>query len=283
MAEISAKLVKELRDKTGAGMTDCKKALEQSGGDIEKAIEYLRKQGAAIAAKRADREAKEGAIAIAKTPDDKRAAMVEVNCETDFVARNEGFLRFANAVANAALQRKIATVEALSAVQLDAEFDNLPIAQAIEMMTGKLGEKIVVSRLALLEATDGVISSYLHPGSRLGTLVHLTGVNGNNGSIAKEIAMQVAAAAPLALTRADLPKETIEKETEILREQAKNEGKPPQVIERIVSGRLEKFYQEVVLLDQPFFKDSDKTIADLLKEAGAVEVKRFVRFQLGER
>ncbi|MCS6989355.1 MAG: translation elongation factor Ts [Chloroherpetonaceae bacterium] len=283
MAEISAKLVKELRDKTGAGMADCKKALEQSGGDIEKAIEHLRKQGAAIAAKRADREAKEGAIVIAKTPDDKLAVMVEVNCETDFVARNESFLKFANAVANAALERKISTLEALSQIQLGADFDHLPVSQAIETMTGKLGEKIVVSRISLLEASEGVISSYIHPGSRLGTMVHLTGVNGNNGNIGKEIAMQVAASAPLALTRADLPKETIEKEAEILREQAKNEGKPPQVIERIVNGRLEKFYQEVVLLDQPYFKDSDKSIAELLKEAGSVEVKRFVRFQLGER
>lgn len=283
MAEISAKLVKELRDKTNAGMADCKKALEQSGGDIEKAIEYLRKQGAAAAAKRADREAKEGAVVIASTPDNKLAVMVEVNCETDFVARNEGFLNFANAVAKAALNAKAATLDALLKVTLGSEFDNLPVSQAVEMMTGKLGEKIAVSRISLIESTDGVIVSYVHPGAKLASLVHLTGVNGNISTIGKDIAMQVAAAAPIALTRAEVPKEKIEKEAEILREQAQNEGKPAQVIERIVNGRLEKYYQEVVLLDQPFIKDGGKSVAELLKEAGSVEVKGFARFQLGEK
>jgi elongation factor Ts len=283
MAEISAKLVKELRDKTNAGMADCKKALEQSDGDIEKAIEYLRKQGAAAAAKRADREAKEGAVVIASTPDNKLAVMVEVNCETDFVARNEGFLNFANAVARAALNAKAATLDALLKVTLGSEFDNLPVSQAVEMMTGKLGEKIAVSRVSLIESTDGVIVSYVHPGAKLASLVHLTGVNGNISTIGKDIAMQVAAAAPIALTRAEVPKEKIEKEAEILREQAKNEGKPAQVIERIVNGRLEKYYQEVVLLDQPFIKDGGKSVAELLKEAGSVEVKGFARFQLGEK
>jgi len=283
MAEISAKLVKELRDKTNAGMADCKKALEQSGGDIEKAIEYLRKQGAAAAAKRADREAKEGAVVIASTPDNKLAVMVEVNCETDFVARNEGFLNFANAVAKAALNAKAATLDALLKVTLGSEFDNLPVSQAVEMMTGKLGEKIAVSRISLLESTDGVVVSYIHPGAKLASLVHLTGVNGNFGTIGKDIAMQVAAAAPIALTRAEVPKDKIEKEAEILREQAQNEGKPAQVVERIVNGRLEKYYQEVVLLDQPFIKDGGKSVAELLKEAGSVEVKGFARFQLGEK
>ncbi|MFQ3596807.1 MAG: translation elongation factor Ts [Chloroherpetonaceae bacterium] len=283
MAEISAKLVKELRDKTNAGMADCKKALEQSDGDIEKAIEYLRKQGAAAAAKRADREAKEGAVVIVSTPDNKCAVMVEVNCETDFVARNEGFLNFANAIAQLALQTKASTLEALLKATLGSEFDHLPVSQAVEMMTGRLGEKIAVSRLSLIESTDGVVVSYIHPGAKLASLVHLKGVNGNIGTIGKDIAMQVAAAAPIALTRAEVPKDKIEKEAEILREQAQNEGKPAQVVERIVNGRLEKYYQEVVLLDQPFIKDGGKSVADLLKEAGSVEVKGFARFQLGEK
>ncbi len=283
MAEISAKLVKALRDKTNAGMADCKKALEQSGGDIEKAIEYLRKQGAAAAAKRADREAIEGAVVTASTPDNKVAVMVEVNCETDFVARNESFLNFAHAVAQLALQTKSATLQALAQAKLGSEFDNLSVSEAVEMMTGRLGEKIAISRIALIESTDGVVVSYTHPGSKLASLVHLTGVNGNIGTIGKDIAMQVAAAAPLALTRAEVPKEKIEKEAEILREQARNEGKPPQIVERIVNGRLEKYYQEVVLLDQPFIKDGGKSVAELLKEAGSVEVKGFARFQLGEK
>lgn len=264
-------------------MADCKKALEQSGGDIEKAIEYLRKQGAAAAAKRADREAIEGAVVTASTPDNKVAVMVEVNCETDFVARNESFLNFANAVAQLALQTKCATLEALAQAKLGHEFNNLSVSEAIDMMTGRLGEKIAISRIALIESTDGVVVSYVHPGSKLASLVHLTGINGNIGTIGKDIAMQVAAAAPLALTRADIPKEKIEKETEILREKAQNEGKPAQVIERIVNGRLEKYYQEVVLLDQPFIKDGGKSVADLLKDAGSVEVKGFARFQLGEK
>ncbi len=282
MAEISAKLVKELRDKTNAGMADCKKALEQSGSDIEKAIEYLRKQGAAAAAKRADREAKEGAIVVASSPDNKLAVMVEVNCETDFVARNEGFLNFANAVAQLALQTKSSTLESLLKATLGSEFDHLPVSQAVEMMTGRLGEKIAISRLSLIESTDGVVVSYIHP-AKLASLVHLSGVNGNIGTIGKDIAMQVAAAAPIALTREDVPKEKLEKEAEILREQAQNEGKPAQVIERIVNGRLEKYYQEVVLLDQPFIKDGGKSVAELLKEAGSVQVKGFARFQLGEK
>ncbi len=283
MAEISAKLVKELRDKTGAGMSDCKKALEQSGGDIEKAIEYLRKQGAAAAAKRADREAQEGVVVVASTPDYKAAVMVEVNCETDFVARNEAFLKFAHAVVHAALHARASTVETLLQVPLGSEFDNLPVSQAVEVMTGKLGEKIAIRRISLMESTDGIVVSYVHPGARLASLVHLTGIDGNIGTIGKDIAMQVAAAAPIALTRADVPKEQIDKEVEILRTQAQNEGKPAHVIDRIVSGRLEKFYQEVVLLDQPFIKDGGKSVAELLKEAGSVEVKAFARFQLGEK
>jgi elongation factor Ts len=283
MAEISAKLVKELRDKTNAGMADCKKALEHSEGNIEKAIEYLRKQGAAAAAKRADREAKEGAVVVASSPDNKRAAMVEVNCETDFVARNDGFLNFANTISAVALANKTQSLDTLLNVRLGAEFDHLSVSQAVEMMTGKLGEKIAVSRVALLESQEGIVVSYIHPGSKLGALVHLSGLNGNSGTIEKDIAMQVAAAAPLALTRAEVPKENIEKEAEILRVQAQNEGKPAQVVERIVNGRLEKYYQEVVLLDQPFIKDGGKSVAELLKEAGSVEIKAFARFQLGEK
>lgn len=287
MAEISAKLVKELRDKTGAGMADCKKALEASGGDMEAAIKWLRERGAAAAAKRADREAREGIIAVAQAEDKKAAAMVEVNCETDFVARSEAFVQFANDVAALALKHRAKTLEALLELTLGGEF-NTTVAKAAEIMVGKVGEKVEVSRVALLESQDGTVVAYTHPGAKLASLVELSGLNGKDDPIAKDIAMQVAAAAPVALDRNSVPKELIEKEAEIYRQQALNEKKPAAVVERIVAGRIEKMYQDVALLEQPFIKDSSKTVTEVLKEASqrlqaTLSVQQFVRFQLGER
>jgi elongation factor Ts len=287
MAEISAKLVKDLRDKTGAGMADCKKALEAAGGDMDAAIKWLRERGAAAAAKRADREAKEGIIAVAQTADKTAAAMVEVNCETDFVARSEGFVAFANEVAALALQHRTKTLKDLLDLTIGGEF-NTSVAKAAEIMVGKVGEKVEISRMALLEAPNGMVVAYIHPGAKLASLVHITGLNGKDDPIGKDIAMQVAAAAPVALERHSVPKELIEKETEIYRQQALNEKKPAAVVEKIVAGRVEKMYQEVVLLEQPFIKDNSKTVTEILKEASErlhapLSVKEFVRFQLGER
>ncbi|MCS7211922.1 MAG: translation elongation factor Ts [Chloroherpetonaceae bacterium] len=287
MAEISAKLVKELRDRTGAGMADCKKALEATEGDMEAAIKWLRERGAAAAAKRADREAKEGIIAVAQTDDKKAAAMVEVNCETDFVARSEAFVNFANEVAALALKYRTKTREALLELTMGGEF-NTSVAKAAEIMVGKVGEKVEISRVALLEAQEGIVVAYTHPGAKLASLVHLSGLNGKDDPIAKDIAMQVAAAAPVALDRKSVPKEMIEREAEIYRQQALNEKKPEAVIERIVAGRIEKMYQDVALLEQPFIKDSSKTVTEVLKEASerlqaTLTVHQFVRFQLGEK
>ncbi|MFN3387261.1 MAG: translation elongation factor Ts [Candidatus Thermochlorobacter sp.] len=287
MAEISAKLVKDLRDKTGAGMSDCKKALEATNGDMESAIKWLRERGAAAAAKRADREAKEGVIAIAQAENKSAAAIVEVNCETDFVARSEGFVAFANEVAQLALKHRVKTLNELLELTIGGEF-NVSVAKAAEIMVGKVGEKVEVSRMALVEAPDGVVVAYTHPGAKLASLVYLSGLNGKDDPIAKDIAMQVAAAAPVALERSSVPKELIEKEAEIYRQQALNEKKPAAVVEKIVAGRIEKMYQDVALLEQPFIKDNSKTVAEILKEASeqlhtTLSVKQFVRFQLGER
>lgn len=287
MAEISAKLVKDLRDKTGAGMADCKKALEAAGGDMDGAIKWLRERGAAAAAKRADREAKEGIIAIAQTENKSAAAIVEVNCETDFVARSEGFVSFANQVAQLALQHRAKSLNELLELTIGGEF-NTSVAKAAEIMVGKVGEKVEVSRMALIEAPDGVVIAYTHPGAKLASLVYMTGLNGKDDPIAKDIAMQVAAAAPVALERNSVPKELIEKEAEIYRQQALNEKKPAAIVEKIVAGRIEKMYQDVALLEQPFIKDNSKTVTEILKEASerlhtTLSVKHFVRFQLGER
>ncbi|RFM25546.1 MAG: elongation factor Ts [Candidatus Thermochlorobacter aerophilum] len=287
MAEISAKLVKDLRDKTGAGMADCKKALEATGGDMDAAIKWLRERGAAAAAKRADREAKEGIIAVAQAEDKSAAAMVEVNCETDFVARNEEFVAFANEVATLALKHRTKNLKDLLELTIGGEF-NTSIAKATEIMVSKVGEKVEISRVALLEAPDGAVFAYTHPGAKLASLVYITGLNGKDDPIAKDIAMQVAAAAPVALERQSVPKELIEREAEIYRQQALNDKKPAAVVEKIVSGRIEKMYQDIVLLEQPFIKDNSKTVTEILKEASerlhtTLAIKQFVRFQLGER
>jgi elongation factor Ts len=279
MAEISAKSVKELRDKTGAGMADCKKALEAANGDMEGAVKWLRERGAAAAAKRADKDAKEGKVVVSLSADAKSAALVEVNCETDFVARGDDFSKFAKAVADLAL--------AILEVALGGEFGSDSVAKMIEVLTGKLGEKIAVSRVAYFENAEGQIVSYIHIGDKVGALVNVSGVK-NGSTIGKDIALQIVSSSPLVIERSQVPRESIDKEIEILRQQAINEGKKEQIVDKIVSGRLEKYYQEVVLLEQPFFRESDKSIKDLIAEAsktqGApIEVKEFVRFQLGEK
>lgn len=290
MAEISAKTVKDLRDKTGAGMMECKKALEETGGDIEKAIEYLRKRGAAMAAKRADREAKEGLIAVECSADQSAAVMVEVNCETDFVARSEDFTKFAKAVAVLALAECPQSKDELLSKTMNGEFAGQTVATTMESMVGKVGEKIEISRLAVIKTNGGLVTPYVHPGSKLAALVELATDNKPDAvqTLAKDLAMQVAASAPLVKDRSEVPTENIEREREIFRQQALGEGKPEKVIDRIISGKIEKYYQDVVLLEQAFIKDGTKTVSDVLKEISTnsnakIELKSFTRFQLGER
>jgi elongation factor Ts len=274
---ISASDVKRLREITGVGMMDCKKALEEANGDFDAAIDLLRKKGQKVAAKRAERDAKEGLVADAARAGHNVAVIAEINCETDFVARNEEFGQFATDVAQLVLDKQPADLEAL----LDLEYkDGRTIAEALTDMAGRIGEKIDIRRFAILSATEGEIVTYIHPGSRLGVLVEVFG-NGDLQAIGRDVAMQVAAMNPVATDRDEVPQEIRDKELEIGRETARNEGKPEQILEKIAQGKLDRYYKDNVLVEQPFVKDSSKTVREMLKEQGA-GVKRFVRFALGD-
>nr|BAL57347.1 elongation factor EF-Ts [uncultured Gammaproteobacteria bacterium] len=275
MTNITAALVKELRERTGSGMMECKKALAEAGGDLEAAVEILRKAGLAKADKKRDRTAAEGRIAIQISQDGKQAVMLEVNSETDFVAKNEDFLKFVDRVSARALQSGAATVEELLAVPLDQ--GGPTIEEARRELVAKLGENINVRRLARLETETATLASYLH-GSRIGVLVE---VQGGGAELARDIAMHIAACKPLWIRAQDAPPEVLAKEREIFLAQAEASGKPQNVIDKMVEGRVRKYLQEVTLLEQPFIKDPERSVAELLKEAGA-EVIRFVRFEVGE-
>jgi elongation factor Ts len=275
---ITLDLVKQLREKTGAGMGDCKKALEESGGDMQAAIEYLRKKGAASAAKRADRVAKEGIVYATVTPDGKRAAIVEVNCETDFVARNEEFGAFARAVADAI----IATGATEGDVLWNYSLGDKTLGNMRDEVLAKFNERIELRRAEYLE-TSGTLAAYNHAGNRLAVVLDVNATLWPDNQTLRDIAMQVAAMNPLYVRREDVPQETIAKELEISREQALREGKKPEIAERIAANRLEKFFQEQCLLEQTFVKDAGKTVADVLAALGGdVTVVRFRRYALGE-
>ncbi len=274
---VTAKDVKKLRDATGVGMMDCKKALQEADGDFDRAVEILRKKGQKVAAKRADREADEGLVVTAIAGDNKSAAIAEVNCETDFVARNDEFSSFANRIAERVLTERPEDAEALLALKYE---DGTTVERALTNLTGKIGEKIAIRRFRLLDSEVGKIISYVHPGSRLGVLVDLTG-NGDLKDVGRDVAMQVAALDPVATFREEVPEEVQEKEQEIAREAALREGKPEHIIDRIAEGKLERFFTDNVLVEQAFVKDASKSVQDVLDEAG-VEIKRFVRFALGD-
>ena len=274
---ISAKDVKRLRDMTGVGMMDCKKALEEADGDFDKAVELLRKKGQKVAAKRADREANEGLIVTALSSDAAVGAIAEVNCETDFVARNEEFAAFASRIVDLVLEERPNSLDELN----DTELENgKTVEQAVVELTGKIGEKIDVRRFAILKSEGGRVVSYIHPGSRLGVLVDIKG-NGQVEDAGLDVAMQVAALNPIATRTDEVPQDLKDKELEIAREAAKAEGKPDHIIDRIAEGKLERYYKDHVLVEQPFVKDSSMTVKEMLKQSGA-EIERFVRFALGE-
>lgn len=274
---ITAADVNKLRQLTGAGMMDCKKALTESNGDMDAAVDYLRKKGQKISAARADRDAKEGAV-IAKTSADKKSGVVVlISCETDFVAKNEDFVAFANQVADIALANKPADAEALKALDMNG----LPVSERLVEQMGKIGEKIDVSRYELLEGDN--IVPYIHAGNRLGVLVSLTTNPSESNFVAgKDVAMQIAALNPLALDKDDVDPSVVAREIEIAKEQVKAEGKPENMIEKIAQGKLSKFYKDSTLLNQEFVKDSSKTIAQMLDgvEKG-LTVKAFKRVALG--
>lgn len=274
---ISAKDVKRLRDMTGAGMMDCKKALTETGGDFDAAIDYLRKKGQKVSAKRSDREANEGVIVTAVSEDGSSGAVAEVNCETDFVARNEEFQAFAEEVVRLVLEARPSDVETLKSASLPS---GKTVTTALDEMTGKIGEKIDIRRFAVVEAENaGRVVDYVHPGSRLGVLVKLSG-NGNLESVGRDVAMQVAAMNPVATRREDVDSAVQEKEMEIARELARNEGKPDNIIDRIATGKLERFFKDNVLLEQAFVKDASQTVGEMLEENEAA-VHGFERFGLG--
>lgn len=269
MATISAAMVKELRERTGLGMMDCKKALVEAGGDLEKAIEDLRKASGLKAAKKAGRTAAEGVVMTRLSDDAKLGVIVEINSETDFVARDDNFLAFANDVMQQAFDRREQDVAILMAEGLEA---------AREALVQKIGENINVRRVAVVEAADGAVGSYVHSNSRIATLVAL---KGGDADLARDVAMHVAAANPLVVRGADMPQEELNKEKEIYAAQAQESGKPPEIVEKMIEGRLRKFVAELSLVDQPFVKDPDSTVGDLLKKAGA-DVAGFVRYEVGE-
>lgn len=282
---ITAKSVKELRDKTGAGMMDCKKALTETNGDVEKAIEVLREKGLAAAAKKAGRTAAEGIVKTFVSEDGKNASIVEVNCETDFVAANEEFVNFAEKVAELAANTSVNTVEEL----LNEKLGDATVQETLTALVAKLGENMTVRRFEKLSVENGAIESYIHGGGRIGVLVEVSTEGDSNVAkeVAKEICMQVAAANPLFLNRDSVDQEALEKEKEIYRVQALNEGKPEKIVEKMVMGRIQKYFKEVCLVDQIWVKDGDKTITKLLeeksKEAGApISVTKFVRYERGE-
>lgn len=281
--EITAAKVNELRQKTGAGMMDCKKALVEANGDFEKAIEVLRKKGAAVASKRAEKSANEGIVLTSVSADKKSGVMIEVNCETDFVARSEDFTSFANYVLDTSVSAKAKNLDELLK-------SNPALSEKMSDIMGKVGEKIEVSRVTTEEALNGLVVDYIHPGSKLGVLVVFDSLENKNAdfmNIAKDIAMQVAAMKPLCVNRDEVPKDIIEKEIDIYKEVARKEGKPENILEKIAQGKLNKFYQENCLSEQIYIKDNTKTVTDLLKEFNSkfktsVKLSRFKRFHLSD-
>lgn len=280
---VTLDLIKELRAKTGVGMADCKKALEETSGDLEKAIEYLRKKGASLAAKRADKMTNEGAVKDALSDDRKKGVIVEINCETDFVAKGDDFQKFSNDVAKTALDNNISDLDSL----LKANLNGLSVQETLDGLMGKLGEKIEIKKIENVSAEDGFITDYIHFGSKLGGLVAFKGNKTDESlDLGRKIAMQVVAMNPMALTRDAISSDVVEKEKEIYKTLAVQEGKPENIIDKIVSNKLEKFYQENVLLEQSFLQDEKKTVEEILNEfnkksGNTLSISKMVRFQLG--
>jgi elongation factor Ts len=277
MANITAADVNKLRQITGAGMMDCKKALVESDGDFDKAIDYLRKKGQKIASSRSDRAANEGVVLAKVSPDSKKVIAVLISCETDFVAKSADFVKFANDVADYAIVQTPKTVEELR----NGNLNGRTIQENLTDIIGKIGEKMEVARYELIEAAKTF--AYNHPGNRLGTIVGFNKDNvANLDQVGKEIAMQIAAMNPVAIDKEDVSQEIIAKELEIGKEQARQEGKPEDMLEKIALGKLNKFYKESTLLNQEFVRDNKKTVGQYLSEVDKeLKVTAFKRLILG--
>jgi elongation factor Ts len=282
---ITASLVNELRTKSGAGMMDCKKALVETDGDMEKAMDILRKKGAATAAKRADREVHEGVILTKVSDDHHHGVIVEVNCETDFVAKSDDFMNFVKSILDKSYAAQANSVDELMA-------KNPEITEQINEVVSKVGEKTQVSRVTYVTIDNGYLAEYVHPGNKVGVLVNFANLAGDKqeafAPVARNIAVQVAAMKPLSVSRDEVPQDIIAKELEIYRDQAKNEGKPENVIERIATGKLDKYYKEICLLEQDYFREQSnprtiaQLVADFNKQNGTeVKVQSFALYQLG--
>ena len=290
MADITSAMVKELRERTSAGMMDCKKALVESDGDMEKAIEWLREKGLSQAAKKASRIAAEGVVAQYTNEEGTIGAIVEVNCETDFVAKTDNFINFANKVAKQVALANPADVDALMA-QKFVDDESKTISDLVSDATVAIGEKISIRRFTRYE-TSGVVSTYIHLGGKVGVMVEVDAdgegrLQDDVKTFAHDLALQIAAAKPEAVRRAEVDASKLEKEKEILRAQALNEGKPEKIVERMVEGRIEKFYKEVCLLEQAFVKDPEKSITKLMEEiakatGATLDIVRFTRYERGE-
>ncbi len=282
--KITPQMVKELRESTGAGMADCKKALEETQGNFEEAVEFLRKKGAASAAKRSDKEANEGLIVTVNNDDKTKTALVAVTCETDFVAKNQEFVDYVTTVATTLLNNTVKTVEELLTLKVGKD----TIQDLHNSILAKFSEKIDIANINVYETT-GYIESYIHGGAKLGVLLDISSakLNDNAKQLVKDIAMQIAAMKPVAVDRSGVSTDTLDKEVEIYKDQAIQEGKKPEIAEKVALGRVEKFYKENCLIEQVFVKDSKKSVSDILseisKEIGEeVKINRFERIAIGE-
>ena len=272
MTSITASMVKELRERTGLGMMDCKKALSEASGDMEKAIEDLRKASGLKAAKKASRVAAEGVVMVKVSGDGNRGVILEVNSETDFVARDENFLRFAGEALEIAYNENEASVEMLLSKGLE---------ESRQALVQKIGENVSVRRIERLSfenANQGIVESYVHNNAKIGVLISL---KGGDEALARDIAMHIAAVNPLVVRPEDVPEDVLAKESEIYAAQARESGKPDEIVEKMISGRLRKFVSEVSLLEQQFVKDPESTIRNLLEDVGA-DIVQFVRYEVGE-
>ncbi|HCF94510.1 MAG TPA: elongation factor Ts [Verrucomicrobia bacterium] len=293
MAEITASMVKELRNKTNAGMMECKKALTEANGDIEQAEVILRKRGIAVAAKRAGRAAKEGVVASVISSDGKIGSLVEVNCETDFVARNETFTGFADQLAQWVTEDKALVQDGLRVIDEEAlktPFGELSLGETITSLVTQTGENVVFQRAARFQSASGRVVSYIHMGAKVGVLVEMNApaevlAKPEFDNVSKDVTLQIAASAPPYLTRDEVPAQALEQEREVYRSQMA--GKPDNILDKIIEGKLRKFYSEVCLVDQPFVKEQEISIGKYLEQqgkalGGPIEIVRFVRFQVGQ-
>ena len=281
MAQITAALVKELRDRTGGGMMDCKRVLQEAEGDLDRAARLLRERGIAKADKKAGRATSEGRITAHLLDQGRAGALVELNCETDFVAKTDDFARLGREFARAVCEQDPADREAFLGLKVDGS----SVEEQLKLAIGKLGENMTVGGFARLSAgSEGRVESYIHAGGKIGTLVAVSAEDTGRSEVAElahNVCMHVAAMAPAGLSREELDKELVEQERAVLRKQAEGEGKPPQIIEKMIDGRLNKFFKEVVLVDQPLVMDPDQSVGRAAEAVGA-RIRAFRRLQLGE-